>query len=248
MSTLTLPTAWLWASPIHLLHSLRQVFAEKVSDIFVQRRFDQRRQALEGLLKSWESDTRAAVTLAYSMDMEALSLRLGRRNLPKVKEIVPVVRELLKELGELDEVATAAAGGWQIVADRIEEVLPHLTPAARRDMRAAALLIAEMLRTLPEDALSPDVFNDFLARSTDEVPDQEAQLYGLVPLLGLLGTEPRYPQALAETAALTLWRLVREGAPDDVVEDAYLSSEAAEAALEHQEEISLEDFLRAQGV
>jgi hypothetical protein len=137
MSALTLPTPWLWASPLDFLHELKHALAEKVSDVLAQRRFDHRLQVLERLVTVWADDIRAAVTSADAESIASISLNLGQRTLPYYRALIPLALEL--------------------------------------------------------------------------------------------GREPALPQALAEAAASMLWRLVREGAPEEVVEDAYLSSEAAEA-------------------
>jgi hypothetical protein len=112
------------------------------------------------------------------------------------------------------------------------------------------LILADALRTVPDGELSRAEVDGALTRGAHEVSDEEARFFGLTQILGVVGTEPGYPAALMEAAALALWQLVREGAPEEIAEDAYLAAEAAEAARAHAQEggaISLEDFLRAHG-
>jgi hypothetical protein len=239
-----------WLSPIHFLHTLKQ----KVADMIDRRRRDGQMQALERLLSAWEDDIREFIASADPGDIGALSVQLGRQNLIYCKHLFPLVMGLLAGLGETDEqdeqVGATATRGWEAIAHRLEELLPHLPPAARRDVRAAALIMADVLRVVPEGELSSVEVDGALARGVHEVSDEEARFFGLTQILGVVGTEPDHPAALAEAAALALWQLVREGASEELAEDAYLSAEAAEAAFAHEQEggaVSLEDFLRAYG-
>lgn len=250
MTVLALSAHRFWLSPIHFLHTLKQ----KVTDMLSRRRRGGQMQALERLLSAWEDDIREFVASAEPGDIGAQSVQLGRRNLIYCKHLFPLVVGLLADLGEIDEqdeqVGDTATRGWDAIAHRLEEVLPYLSPAARRDVRAAALIMADVLRAMPEGELSRAEVDGVLARGAHGVSDEEARFFGLTQILGVVGTEPGHPAALTEAAALALWRLVREGAPEELAEDAYLSAEAAEAALAHEQEggaISLEDFLRAHG-
>ncbi|WP_428267615.1 hypothetical protein [Haliangium sp.] len=232
------------APPIDLRRKLEQRGRLSSLSPVVKRRV----QALIELLAAWESDVRDELADATPADIDAVALRLGRRGLPNFRFLVPLCQALLDDMSEHARAPTDGADrGWETFADDMDSVLPHLSPSARRDIRASVLLLAEVPRREPTTGLADERLEYELAFGLDT--DTELRLLGLVQIIVVLGADPDCPHELAEAAALASWRLLRRGAPEDLVEDAYLAAEAYEADLapDDDDAVSLASFLGTEG-
>ncbi len=107
--------------------------------------------------------------------------------------------------------------------------LPKLTADARRDLRASLLLLNEMLTHVGDDL--PFGSLDALRAAGEQAKAHPVgmRFMAVLECLIVVGERGGVPDKVVEALALALWRMLRDGAPEDAVEDAYLSAVAMEA-------------------
>lgn len=146
----------------------------------------------------------------------------------------PVVRTLLdlglRTIRENSPGPAEFASHIRDVGERCHVFLPHLSPAARRDMRAVCFLTAGVLEKVSAESLRAAI--DGWLEGTATPPTAIKEIVGLMTVVGLMGLLRAGDPDTADRAALELWRLVRAGEDEQAVEDAWDAAVLAESELE----------------
>jgi hypothetical protein len=107
--------------------------------------------------------------------------------------------------------------------------LPKLTADARRDLRATILLLGGLVTQVRTDLPFGSI--DALREAGDKAKAHPIgmRFMAVLECLLVIGERGGVPDKVVDALALALWRMIREDAPEDAVEDAYLSAVAMEA-------------------
>lgn len=198
-------------------------------------------RAMVGMRDTIVEETRAWCVGVSADDVPTALLEIGRRHWRLWGAAVRCALDL-EELMRTEAVLSASAQAWTELAREAHTSLPLLVPAARRDVRAAAKLLAsitELALTVERTTATPASMSESVAAVFDapaaEVASDLLMFNAALEVIFVAGHMGGIGEAVSRSAADWLWcrlaRPVRDGSPvgSTIVEEARRYASDAEA-------------------